>query len=320
MTFYHNFLGIDIGKFDFHVSRFKSNKQVVRYDNNLEGINSFLEDYAEILPEALSILEPTGGHERELLYSLLARNYPVHRTDVNKVKNFIRSFGILAKTDNIDAAALAKYGSDRHEDLELFKPNSKNANKLYQLVARRGDLTKALIAEKNRYQSPSEEVIKDSCANMIKHLQAEIEALKAKIEELIESCEGYRYKRQVLQEIPGVGKTVATDILAFLPELGEINRRQIASLTGLAPVARDSGTYRGYRRVNHGRSNLKPSLFLAAMGARKCIKNSYLKEFYEKLINESGKKKMVALTAVMRKIIIIANAKIKNVKLAQNHG
>jgi transposase len=155
---------------------------------------------------------------------------------------------------------------------------------------------------------------------MIKHLQAEIDALGAKIEELIENDEEYRYKWKILQEIPGVGSAVATDILALVPELGEINRRQIASLTGLAPIAKDSGTYRGYRRVNHGRSNLKPSLFLAAMGARKCKNNSYLKEFYERLIDESGKKKMVALTAVMRKIIIIANAKIKNAKLAQNHS
>ena len=120
-------------------------------------------------------------------------------------------------------------------------------------------------------------------------------------------------KRDVLLTVPGIGKIIAHELLVLLPELGTLNRRQVASLVGVAPIARDSGQFKGYRKTGHGRMGIKPSLFLAAMAARRSKTN--LKDFYESLIAR-GKKKMVALTALMRKIIVIANARLKSLSLA----
>lgn len=308
MKEYHDFIGIDIGKFSFFVFQ-EGGKAPQEYQNNVEGITQFITDYEAILLHALCVLETTGGYELELLYCLCEQNFKTHRADTRKVKNFIRSYGNAAKTDALDAKALAHYGKERADSLELFKPQSEQAIILFQFVQRRKDLKIMLVAEKNRAKSPSTRMIRQSCETVIEMLCKQIEEITTQIKEIIAKDPLLKAKQKLLKSIPGIGDIVSFELLVLLPELGQMSRRKIASLSGLAPKANDSGRFQGYRRTGHGREGIKPILFLAAMAARNS--KSVLKDFYEKLIAK-GKKKMVALTALMRKIIVIANAKLRD--------
>ena len=309
MSVYTNFFGIDIGKFNFVIS-LQDAKSTHEYENSASGITQFIEEYSDVLPNSLCVLETTGGYELDLLYSLIAQGFKVHRADTRKVKNFIRSFGTFAKTDALDAKALAAYAQERAEKLELFEPQSQEAIELFQLVQRRSDLKMTLVAEKNRLKAPSTKLIEDSILVVIEALQMQMQIITEKIQFLIDQNPVLKKKSEVLKTIPGIGNIVAFELLILLPELGTLCRRKIASLAGVAPRANDSGKFNGYRRTGHGRAGVKPILFLASMAARNS--KTHLKEFYEKLIN-NGKKKMVALTALMRKILVIANAKIKDI-------
>ncbi len=311
MSIYHNFIGIDIGKFSFTVAAYGKHP-VKEYENTSSGISTFFKEFKKEISKALVILEATGGYETELLLTLCDKDIAVHRANTRKVKSFIRSFGNAAKTDSLDAKALALYGCERHKILDLFVPASPHLLTLYTLVQRRHDLRKLLVAEKNRAKGPKAAPILDSCQVIIETVNKQIELISSKIEELIGKDPVLLERQKVLMTIPGVGKIIAQELLTLMPELGTLNRKQIASLAGLAPRANDSGKYQGYRSTGHGRQGVKPMLFLAAMAARNS--HSHLKEFYNNLVNR-GKKKMVALTALMRKIIVIANARLK--ELAQ---
>ncbi len=166
-----------------------------------------------------------------------------------------------------------------------------------------------LVQEKNRLKSPqSDLIVFQSCQHMIQILTDQITSISREVENIINACPQFHAKQEILETIPGVGKVVSSMLLAYLPELGQLNRRQIASLCGLAPYPCESGQKIGYRRTKGGRQQARSMLFMAAMSARRS--NSPLKSFYENLIAK-GKKKMVALTALMRKIIVTANAKLK---------
>lgn len=309
MEGYNNFIGIDIGKFNFAVAMHES-KKVKFYENTSAGIGQFLSEFKQFLPKSLCILEPTGGYERSVMNALHNKGISLHRAHTRKVKNFIRSFGNEAKTDKLDALVLAKYAYERHKSLDISTPTGEDANKLYELVQRRNDVKQMLVAEKNRLKSPRIERIKESIEKMIELFTVEIGSITQEIDELIKQDSLLVKKKSLLKTIPGIGNIIANELLVLLPELGTASRCQIASLVGLAPVAKDSGKLKGYRRTGHGRQGIKPLLFLAAMAARNS--NSSLKVFYENLIAR-GKCKMVALTALMRKIIVIANARLKNV-------
>jgi transposase len=312
MRLYNNFIGIDMGKFSFVMALY-GKKITKEYANTLEGIKEFLKDHEEILPTAFCVLETTGGYERDLLLALCANQYAAHRADTRKVKDFIRSYGTKAKTDPLDAKGLAHYGYERHSQLKIYEPANETDLTLFILVMRRNDLTQMLVAEKNRIKAPNNEAIKGSCEKVIALFLEQIESVTASINQLIENSPVLKEKKNVLKSIPGIGEVISAELLALLPELGTLDRRKIAALVGLAPQANDSGRYKGYRRTGHGRQGVKPKLFLAAMAARNS--NSALKTFYEKLI-ANGKRKMVALTALMRKILVIANARIRDLNLA----
>lgn len=307
MKEYQNFIGIDIGKFSFVVALL-DRKTTSEYQNSAAGIAEFIDEYKDILPNALTVLETTGGYELDLLYTLCEYSFDVHRADTRKVKYFIRSLGSEVKTDVLDAKALAYYGKERFEKFELFKPQSKQSILLFQLIQRRNDLKQMIVAEKNRFREYSDKVVQKSIKKMIKVLETQIETMTSQAKEIIESDKILSQKLKILKTVPGIGNIIAFELLVLLPELGQLTRKKIASLAGVAPRAKDSGTCRGYRKTGYGRSGIKPSLFLAAMAARNS--NTELKVFYEKLIGR-GKKKMVALTALMRKIIVIANARLK---------
>jgi len=313
MLEYTNFIGLDIGKFNFIVA-VHGRKQTKEYKNNQQGIKLFLKDHKTILSSSLCILETTGGYETRVLLTLCDRNFAVHRADTRKVKNFIRSFGNRAKTDNLDAKALALYGYERGDRLTKFIPSNKKALELYELVQRRKDLTRMLVAEKNRVQAPSVEskLIKESCKKMVGMLSEQIRVIDTAIDELIEENDLLKAKKEKLMTIPGIGNIIANELLGLIPELGTLNRRGIAALAGLAPRANDSGKFVGYRRTGCGRKEVRATIFLAAMAARNS--HTRLRTFYLDMVAR-GKKKMVALVALMRKIIVIANARLQPLAL-----
>jgi len=321
MESYKNFIGIDIGKFNFVVA-VHGQKSIKEYENTSSGIDDFLNDFKDGLSNGLCVLEPTGGYEMRLLLALCDKNYAVHRAHTRKVKNFIRSFGNEAKTDKLDAKSLSRYGFERSNSLARFNPHSIDAGALYELVQRRRDLKQMLVAEKNRAKAPKVfPLVIKSHESMIKMLIDQIDQITKSMKDLVGSDQALLVRQNSLLTIPGIGEITALTLLALMPELGSLNRRQIASLAGLAPRANESGKFKGYRHTAHGRDLIKPSLFLAAMAARKS--HSHLKTFYNNLIAR-GKKKMVALTALMRKIIVIANSKLKrlinNESFLQQHS
>lgn len=309
MQSYNNFIGIDIGKFNFVIAVY-GQKSFKEYENTPSGIDKFMNEFKEKLPSALCVLEPTGGYELRLLLTLCEHNYAVHRAHTRHVKNFIRSLGNGAKTDNLDAYYLSLYGYERSQTLSKFCLQSTEIMKLYELVQRRRDLKQMLIAEKNRYQSPRSESVKERIKIHINFIEQEMLGLTNEIENLIDNNTLLKEKRKILKTIPGIGNIISYELLVSLPELGQLSRREIASLVGVAPISRDSGKHKGYRRTGHGREGIKPLLYLAAMAARNS--KSHLKVYYENLI-QRGKCKLVALTALMRKIIVIANARLKNI-------
>lgn len=306
---YKNFIGIDIGKFTFVVA-FHGRKKTGEYKNNSSGFKSFINDYKKKLNvDSLCILETTGGYENALIKELSEKNIAVHRANTLHVKNFIRSLGSGVKTDSLDAKALALFGYERADRLGRYVSPSPTMKELEELVKRRADLVATRVREKNRKQAPSMEFLGSSYDEFIDFLTKQIETISERIDYLIEQNQELKKKKQELMTIPGIGAITANYLLIALPELGKIDRKQIASLSGVAPKANDSGQHTGYRKITHGRSIVKAALFTAAMAARNS--NSDLRDFYEGLIAR-GKKKMVAIVALMRKIIVRANAKLRD--------
>lgn len=313
MGFYSNFMGIDIGKFNIVIA-VCGEKDIKEYPNSKQGIKNFIKDYKKYFPNILCVLEATGGYETLCLEALCDKEIPVHRAHSKNVKNFINSYGHGYKTDSLDAKALALYAKERCKSLRLYQMPGEASAELNELVTRRQELTKMLVAEKNRLQGPKTRFIKKSCESVIRNLEQEKKAITNRINALMASDEELTAKQKILRSMPGIGPVLSTELLVLLPELGHVNRRQIASLTGTAPKAKDSGKHKGYRRTGYGRSGVKPCLFLSAMAARSS--NSDLKDYYMQLRGR-GKKKMVALTALMRKILVRANAKIRDYYLSE---
>lgn len=308
MQVYTNFIGIDIGKKSFVVN-IHGRAEVKEYENSDEGIQKFLTENKARLGKALTILETTGGYEMDLLLCLCRQAYAVHRANTRKVKNFIRSYGNTAKTDALDAKALALYGFERQSSLRVYEPANDNELWLYELTSRRRDLKKMLAAEKNRLQAPRTNWTEASCEKVITLLKQELIEIDAKIDELIAQDETLSLKRKAATSVAGIGPVISSELVVLVPELGNLNRREIASLLGLAPRANESGQFKGYRSTGHGRSELKDKLFLAAMAARNS--NSHFKTFFNELIGR-GKPPKVALIAVARKIIVTVNARVRD--------
>lgn len=308
---YHNFVGIDISKNDFVVAIF-GKKKTFKYLNNSKGFNDLLEKHPILKDNSLVVLETTGGYEKALVEYLLVEKIIVHRANTRVVKHFIRSTGQLAKSDNIDAIGLARYGYERQAHLDCYKPNENNLQKLVKYTLRKQDLKKQLAAEKNRAQAPDQIYTKDSHQRVINFYKQEILTIESLIDDLVKDCEHLTKARDLLvKEVAGLGNATATALLALMPELGNLNRKQVASLAGVAPYPYESGKKIGYRKTYGGRADLKPVLFMSAMTASRS--NGKLGIFYNELLNR-GKKKMVAIIAVMRKIVVIANAKIRDLK------
>jgi transposase len=314
---YQHFIGIDISKDNFAAAQ-QGKNEVKIFLNNPSGFEEFCTYYQQILAQSLVVLETTGGYELPLIRHLQKKQFAVHRANARKVKYFIRSYGRVAKTDAIDAIGLAQYAFERHSALDIYVENPQKM--LVKLVQRRHDLKHMLVQEKNRRQAPDQQELKESFAIIITALELQIQKIESDIDQLLKANPHFNEQKKVLETVDGIGSITAIQLLALLPELGTLNRKKIASLAGLAPHAYESGKKVGHRSVKGGRPQVKSALFMAAMTAARS--HSILGEFYQKLV-KSGKKKMVALTALMRKILVIANARLRDfshLNISSQHG
>jgi len=304
------FIGCDVAKreivvFDSHTSKTR------RLENTPEALAAFA---GELDEGCLVICEATGGHEAALLEALLAAGIPAHRADARKVKAFIRSFGTLAKSDSIDARALAQYGRERHERLARWRAPERERTRLQSLVATRRSLINDRTAYSNRLSAPGGGSVAPYLEDVLACLDRQIAAIEAEIKSRLKSCNELDRTKRVLTRIPGIGATTAAELIALMPELGSLTRREAASLAGLAPHPKDSGAAQGHRYTKGGRRNLKRSLFMAALSAGR--HNPTLRAVKQRL-KAQGKKSIVAQTAIMRRLIVIANAKIRDEFAAQ---
>ena len=264
---------------------------------------------ATLDPTCLAVCEATGGHEAALLQALVKAGCPAHRADARKVKAFIRSFGTLGKTDAIDAKALARYGQERHASLARWLPADPHRAQLQALVLTRRDLVAERVAYKNKLAAPGAGLVKPYLSKLLTCLDAQIAALTRDIDALIQKTPTLDQAAKTIRTIIGIGPTTAAALLALMPELGTLNRREAAALSGLAPHPNQSGQADAYRRTKGGRPEIKRVLFMAAMVAAK--HDPKQRAFHDRLIS-SGKKKLVALTAVMRKMIVVCNAVLRH--------
>jgi len=298
-------LGLDVGKSTICLHDARSGRSR-RIRNTAQDLLEALQAYAGY---DLAICEATGGYEDVLLATLLAVGIPAHRADGVRVKAFLRSHGTLAKTDAIDACGLARYGHDRFDKLTRWTPAQAAHEEFVVLVERRRDLVDIRVSEKNRLQAPRAVRVAADIASLIDELSRRIGEIEDRIAALVESNQRLRQLNEVLLGISGVGPTIAAVMIAGLPELGRLSRREIASLAGLAPHPRDSGTMRGHRSTRGGRRFLRPALFLAALTASRG--SGPLADAYERLV-AAGKSKRLALVAIARKIVVIANARVRD--------
>jgi transposase len=296
-----HFIGCDVGK--THVVVFDSrNHRISTLPNDAKHLAAFA---ATLDDTCLVICEATGGYETGLLTAIVTAARAVHRADARKVKAFIRSFGILGKTDKIDARALARYGQERHTQLALWQPPDAQRDALQAMVRTRRDLVDQRVSFSNRLAAPGAHAVQRCLKGLLTALNRAIDAIDKDIAALIKAHTPLAEAIAVLRQNKGIGFLTATSLVALLPELGTANRRQVASLAGLAPHPSQSGASDAYRHTRGGRPEIKKILFMAALTAVK--HDPKMKAFYERLL-ANGKKKLVALTAVMRKIIVICNA------------
>ena len=300
------FAGIDVSKDTLEVHILPSGEHFqVAYDQ--EGINQIIQKL-QALPLQVVIMEATGGYEKPLSAELCAANLDkIWIANPRNVRDFARATGQLAKTDAIDAKILAFFAQTFKLKPQVLPDQAQEH--LKSLVRRRQQLIKAHGAEKNRLQQTDDQQVISSLKRIIKVLQKEIDNLDLQINQTIKQNPTWYAKAKSLKNIKGVGDKTAFSLLASLPELGSLNRRKIASLAGLAPINRDSGKFRGQRMISGGRADVRKALYMSALSASK--HNPVIRNFYKKLLNQ-GKPKKLALTACMRKHLIILNAVLKN--------
>lgn len=297
-------VGIDVGKEKLDVGL--ADKKSVRVWANDEAGRAELSDWVVEQETWLVVVEASGGYEAALVSELVARGQAVALVNPTRVRAFARAEGILAKTDKIDARVIARFGAVMNPEPTARRDQAQLA--LNQWVTRRRQLVEMATAEKNRLQT-APEAIQTDISRHIEWLQAEIESLEQLISRAIADHPIWRETARRIETIPGVGFITASTLVADLPELGQLNRQKIAALVGLAPFNHDSGKHRGKRRIFGGRSSVRSVLYMATLSAIR--HNPVIKTFYQRLVAK-GKVKKVALTACMRKLLVILNTMVKS--------
>jgi transposase len=299
-----DYIGIDVAKDTLDIAAYQS-KQEWQFANTPRGIQQLLTTF-KTLSLSLVVLEATGGYETPAAYALHQAGLAVAVINPREGRDFAKATKKLAKTDKIDARTLAHFAAVIQPKPSPF--SDEQAQELEAILARRGQVVEMLTAERNRLHL-ARPVVKEAIQTHIVFLEKELEQIDSDLPGRIEESPIQRDKYNLLQSVPGVGPNLASTLLIELPELGRLNRRQIAALVGVAPLNHDSGTKRGKRGTWGGRSKVRSVLYMAALVASRF--NPTIRVFYSRLC-EAGKAKKVALVACMRKLLIILNSMIKH--------
>lgn len=298
------YAGIDVAKASMDVA-VHSSGQCWSFPNNDKGITQAVSQLQKLAP-TIVIMEATGGMEIPMATALAVARVPIALVNPRQVRDFAKATGKLAKTDALDAKVIAHFAAAIQP-----KPQSlpeEHAQKLRAIMSRRRQVVEMITAEKNRL-SPAGEVVKERIMAHITWLEQELANINKELYRSIQKSRVWREKDNLLRSVPGVGPVLSANLIAGLPELGELNRRQVASLVGVAPLNRDSGTFKGKRTVWGGRATVRTALYMSTLVATRY--NPVIRTFYHRLIS-AGKAKKVAITACMRKLLTILNTMLKH--------
>jgi transposase len=308
-----SFVGVDVSKERLDVCRLPGG-EVKAFANDPSG-HAELVAWVRSLGETLVALEATGGYERPALFALQDAGVAAALVNPRRVRDLAKGIGQLAKTDALDAAVLAEFA--RLVDPPPTEPTSQKQRELDALVTRRRQLLETRVAEQSRLGQTADRFIQKTLVRLLKAVDREIKATEERIAKLLEDDETWKGKLELLLSTPGVGKTVAATLVAELPELGRLGRQEIASLVGVAPFARDSGSSRGKRSIGGGRRSVRSVLYMAALTARRC--NPVIKEFAARLAAKGKSFKTIQIACV-RKLLVILNTMLKTNTPWRNHS
>jgi transposase len=296
------YVGIDVSAATLDVAVHEG--AVSQVPNQADGIATLVAQL-QAAPPTLIVLEATGAYHRNVTSALVAAGLPVAVVNPRQVRDFARSTGQLAKTDRLDAAVLARFAATVRP---TPRPVPDEATlELAALLERRRQLVEMLTAEKNRL-SVARRPVRPSVQQVIRALEKALATADDDVDRWVRQSPVWRAQEELLRSVPGVGPQTARTLIAALPELGRLTRREIAALVGVAPLACDSGMLRGQRHCWGGRSHVRAMLYMAALSSTRC--NPVLRSFYRRLL-AVGKPVKVALTACMRRLITILNAMVK---------
>ncbi len=306
-------IGVDTGKhqLDIYIRPLDIYFSV---SNDDKGIKKAITEIKKYHPTRI-IIEATGRLEHEFIFACSKADLPFVVANPLHVKKFAGAIGRLAKADHLDADLVAHYGEAIKPKLSVLKPES--IRLMSDLISRRRQLTSMQTMEKNRLKIMPKKII-SSINPVLTVLKNQIEKVDIKLAKLIEECPEYQAKNEIIQSTPGIGNVVSFSLLADMPELGCISSKQASALVGVAPFNRESGSYKGQRKIKGGRYQIRSAMFMAMMSAIQC--NPVFKAKYEQLVAD-GKPKKVALIACVRKMIVILNAMLRNgAKWEVNHA
>ena len=298
-------VGIDVSKNSFDAHVFPSGLHSSHVFDS-KSVQAFISMLLELQPQ-LVVLEATGGYERSLVAALHDANLPVAIVNPRQARDFAKGVGQLAKTDKVDAAILARFGA--LVELRRSLPESHAHILLAEIATRRRQLIAMRASELNRLQQVLSKPIRNCINRMIRTLSKQIDAHDSEIAELIQANSVWKQTAEIVQSTPGVGPTTSALLVSEMPELGRLNRQQIAALAGLAPYARDSGKSSGARSIWGGRSAVRCGLYMATLTAKK--HNPLIRAFALRL-EAAGKPFKVVMTACMRKLLTVLNCMVKN--------
>lgn len=298
------YVGIDVSKDTLEVAKL-GKKPTEQFANTKPGIAKLVRHLKQWKPK-LIVVEATGGYEEAVVLALFEAGLPVALVSPQRVRQYARAKGLLAKTDQIDAHLLVDFGKNIQP--RLFVGKSQERRRLSALVGRRNQLNDMLQAEKNRLRTTSVEV-KSSVKRILAILETELKELEAQIQAFLKEHEDFDKQEKLLRTAKSVGPVTAATLLADLPELGQLDRKQIAALVGVAPMNKDSGKKRGYRKTKGGRPDVRNVLYMSTLNGIQ--HNPVIQTHYEQLVKR-GKEKKVAITACMRKMLVILNAMMRD--------
>jgi len=305
---YKVYIGIDVSKAKLDI-KYDESSTLLTITNQVDDYKKLNRYFPKDKRSVLVLLEATGGYETAIVKWLLSKNIPTAVVNAKRVRDYAKASGQFAKNDRIDAGIIREYGQLFVKKLHIKQSRSKLEEQIEELTRRRKQLVSIRNKERQHLATIQNKEGQSSIKRAIKFYNNEIDKLQEKLSAALKKDEKLQAKAKLLQTVKGIGLVTTYTLLGELPELGQVDNKQIAALAGVAPFCRDSGSMKGQRTIWGGRAQVRTALYMAALSASKY--NPAIKSFYERLIAK-GKTKKVALVACMRKLLIIMNTMVKN--------